>query len=220
MATLAAMTGDEWRVEVELDEEEHGDKLGERMRTTDLDEEARARLGRHAIVTRDGPRLFVYTDREQRAEEAERLIRELVAAEGVEARVVLTRWHPIEETWRDATLPLPVAAEEEQAERSRKEASERAEAEREGELDWHVRLELPARGEAVQLEHRLEAEGVPVSRRWRYVLAGALTEERAETLARRLRADAPEGTEVSVEVNPSDLPSPLFVFLGAGLDRR
>ena len=212
------MTDDEWRVEVELDGDEHGEALGERMRTTDLDEEARGRLGRHAIVTRDGARLFVYTDRAERAREAERLIRELVAADGVEARVALTRWHPIEEAWRDASLPLP--ADERQAERSRKEASERAEAEREGQLDWHVRLELPGRGAAVELEHRLEAEGVPVSRRWRYVLAGALTEELAETLAERLRNDTPQGTEVSVEVNPSDLPSPLFVFLGAGLDRR
>lgn len=214
------MTDDEWRVEVELDGDEHGEALGERMRTTDLDEEARGRLGRHAIVTRDGARLFVYTDRVERAREAERLIRELVAADGVEARVALTRWHPIEEAWRDASLPLPADADERQAERSRKEASERAEAEREGQLDWHVRLELPGRGAAVELEHRLEAEGVPVSRRWRYVLAGALTEELAETLAERLRNDTPQGTEVSVEVNPSDLPSPLFVFLGAGLDRR
>jgi len=209
------MTDDEWRVEVELDEEEHGNALGERMRTTDLNEEARARLGRHAIVTRDGPRLFVYADRETRAREAERLIRELVAADGVDARVALTRWHPIEEAWKDASLPLPVDADEREAERARRDAAESAEAEREGEFDWHVRLELPGRGEAVELEHRLEAEGVPVSRRWRYLLAGALTEERAEALAQRLRADAPEGTEVSVEVNPSDLPSPLFVFLGA-----
>ena len=209
------MTDDEWRVEVELDEEEHGHALGERMRTTDLDEEARTRLGRHAIVTRDGARLFVYADREARAKEAERLIRELIAADGVDARIALTRWHPIEEAWKDASMPLPTGTDEQKAERARREAAESEEAEREGEFDWHVRLELPGRGEAVDLERRLAADGVPVSRRWRYLLAGALTEERAEALAERLREEAPEGTEVSVEVNPSDLPSPLFVFLGA-----
>ena len=213
------MTDDEWRVEVELQEEEHGQALGERMRTAELDQEARRRLGRHVIVTRDGPRLFLYAEREARAREAERLIRELVAADRVEARVALTRWHPIEEAWRDASLPLPLDAEDQEAERARREAAESEEAEREREFDWHVRLELPARGDAVELERRLETEGVPVSRRWRYLLAGALTEERAEALAERLLAEAPDGTEVSVEVNPSDLPSPLFVFLGAGLGR-
>ena len=215
------MTDDEWRLTVELDEEEHGNALNERMRTTDLDEEARARLGRHAIVTSDGPRLFVYADREGRAREAERLIRELIAADGVDARIALTRWHPIEEAWKDAALPLPERAEEQQAERARHEVAESEEAEREGEFDWHVRVELAERAEAVELERALVAEGVPVSRRWRYLLAGALTEERAEALAERLRAEAPAGAEVSVEVNPSDLPSPLFVFLGGrGQDRR
>ena len=36
---------DEWRVEVELDEERHGFSLGERLRSHSLDDEARERLG-------------------------------------------------------------------------------------------------------------------------------------------------------------------------------
>ena len=51
---------DEWRVEVDLDDEQHGFTLGERLRSLDLDEEARKRLGDRVIVTRDGAKLFLY----------------------------------------------------------------------------------------------------------------------------------------------------------------
>ncbi len=61
------MSEDEWRVEVDLDDEQHGFGLSERLRAHDLDDEARARLGRRVIVTRDGSRLF-----RRRLEEAER----------------------------------------------------------------------------------------------------------------------------------------------------
>ena len=55
------MSKDEWRVEIDLDDEQHGYGLGERFRSHDLDDEARKRLGRRAIVSRDGPRVFLYT---------------------------------------------------------------------------------------------------------------------------------------------------------------
>jgi hypothetical protein len=45
---------DEFRVEVELDDDEHGYSTGERLRALDLDDEARERLGSMVMVTRDG----------------------------------------------------------------------------------------------------------------------------------------------------------------------
>ena len=48
---------EEWRVEVELTDEGHGLSLGERLRSMDLDDEARERLGGDVIVTRDGSRI-------------------------------------------------------------------------------------------------------------------------------------------------------------------
>ena len=51
------------------------------------------------------------------------------------------------------------------------------------------------------------------ARRWRYVVAGVLTEERAEALAERLRAELPNDVDVSVEPNLSDLRLPTFQFL-------
>jgi hypothetical protein len=54
---------------------------------------------------------------------------------------------------------------------------------------------------------------VPVARRWRYVRAGALTEERAEELAERLRRQLPNNVDVYVEANLSDVRLPAFQFL-------
>ncbi|HEV2075477.1 MAG TPA: hypothetical protein VGR10_04515, partial [Thermoleophilaceae bacterium] len=58
-------------------------------------------------MTRDGPRLFLYAGVERAAREAERVVRELIEADELTAEVALTRWHPHEEAWRDASVPLP-----------------------------------------------------------------------------------------------------------------
>jgi hypothetical protein len=209
------VNGDEFRVEVDLDDDEHGYSLRERLKALDLDDEARERLGRAVIVSRDGSRLFLYAATEQQARAAERVVRDLIEAEGLTAEVRVTRWHPIEEAWKDASLPLPQTEEERRAEYARREAAEAAEAQAEGEYDWHVVAHAPGRDEAFELEQRLANEGIPVARRWRYVVAGALTEERAHELARRIRVESPPGTEVSVEVNLSDLALPPLLFLPA-----
>lgn len=203
---------DEWRVEVDLaDDPRRG--LTERILGERLDEEARERLGGRVIVTHDGPHLFLYSGSEQGAREAERMVRELVAAEEVPAEVALTRWHPDEEAWKDASQPLPRTEEERAAERERHLAAETREAAEEGGFDWEVRLDLPGRREAVELAERVRADGLPVFRRWKWVHVKALTEEGARELAERLRAEAPEGTEVDVEPTFDEPAHPIFVFL-------
>jgi hypothetical protein len=204
---------DEFRVEVELDDEQHGYSLGERLRALDLDDDARARLGGGVVVTRDGSRVFLYAGSDGQAREAERVVRELIAAEALTAEVAVTRWHPLEERWEDASVPLPTTEAERRDELARREADEAGEAEAEGRYEWHVVVHLAGRDEAGGLADRLAAEGVPVARRWRWVVAGALTEERAHELAERVRAEAPEGSEVSVEVNPSGLRLPALLLL-------
>jgi hypothetical protein len=211
------MTSDEWRVEVELGDDEHHLALGERIRALDLDEDARKRLGGSVTVTRDGPHMFLYATSEQAAREAERVVRELVAPEGLDAEVTLTRWHPVEEAWRDASEPLPQTDEEREAERRRHEEAEAAEAAREGEYDWEVHVDPPHHGDAVDLERRLSEDGLPVKRRWKHLSVGALTEESAGEIAERVRTEAPEGTEVSI--GATELQHPLFVFFGSALDR-
>ncbi len=67
------------------------------------------------MVTRDGSQLFLYASSEVAAREAERTIRELVEAEGLSAEIRVTRWHPVEESWRDASEPLPATPEQERS---------------------------------------------------------------------------------------------------------
>jgi hypothetical protein len=92
---------EEWRVEIELRDEGHGLSLGEKLRTVDLDDEARERLGGGAIVTRDGSTMFVYVGSEAAATEAAGVISELVRADELEADVKVTRWDSGDHAWED-----------------------------------------------------------------------------------------------------------------------
>jgi hypothetical protein len=204
---------DEFRVEVELDDDEHGLSLGERLRALDLDEDVRDRLGESVLVTRDGSLLFLYTATEEQAREAERVVRVLIAAEDLTAEVLITRWHPVEEEWKDASLPLPATREEELAEEEARLDAELQEAHVQGRYDWEVVVRMPSRDEAVELERRLASEGIPVKRRFRYVVAGAITEDGAFALEDRLRAELPKEADVRVEVDLSDVAQGPLQFL-------
>jgi hypothetical protein len=203
---------DEWRVEIDLDDEAHGFGIGERLRAHSLDDEARKRLGGRVVVTRDGPRVFLYAGNEAEAREAEAVSRELIANDDLSATITVTRWHPVAEAWQDATAPLPATAAEEREEAREKEAHEYGEAMEEDSYDWLVKAELPSRDAAAELEGMLRDEGLPVHRRWRYVTVDVLTEEHANELGTRLRDESPDA-EVWIEANPDDIPSPTFVLL-------
>jgi hypothetical protein len=209
------VTNEDWRVEVELDDEEHGYSLGERLRAVDLDGEARQRLGRRVIVTRDGSRLFLYTRTGEEAEEAARVVRELVRAEEVTAEIRTKRWHPVEEAWEDASVPLPRTGAERERELERREERERQEVAAGGEYDWHVHVRASDGGVAERLEQRLRDQGLPVERRWRYLTIGALTDDQADELAARIRDELPAA---EIEIQPTlDVPSPLFVMIQSWL---
>jgi hypothetical protein len=204
---------EEFRLEVELEDPEHGYSTEEHMRALDLDDDARERLGSKVMVTRDESRLFLYATSEAQAREAERVVEDLLDADGLTAEIRLTRWHPVEEAWKDASIPLPTTAAEEEAEIAAREAAEAREADIEGEYDWHVVVHLPSRGEAIALADRLSAEGLVVRRRWRYLTVGAVTEERAEELVGRLRSELTADADVRIEANLSDVARSPLQFL-------
>jgi hypothetical protein len=208
------VAAEDFRVEVELDDEAHGYSLSERLRAHDLDDEARKRLGKNVVVTRDGSRLFLYAFDEPQVREAEQVIREIVSGEELTADIRVTRWHPVEEEWVDVAVPLPRTPAEEQEEYEARAAAEEREAEDEGTYDWQVVLHLRGRGEAHDAAERLTAEGLPVARRWRYVVVGAVTEEDAEELASRFRSELGEDAGVSVSADVSDVPVRPFQFVG------
>jgi hypothetical protein len=210
------VTDGDWRVEVELDDEEHGYSLGERLRALDLDDDARKRLGDRVIVSRDGSQLFLYAATAEQAKEAEDVIRELIAEDSLTAEISTKRWHPVEQAWKEPSIPLPTTAQEVAGERQRLEEAEEQDAEREDAWDWHVRVEVPHRDDASKLADRLRAERHQVHRRWRYVTVDMATEEAAIELADRLRDEAPAGSEISVELS-AELVNPVFVLLSSRL---
>lgn len=103
---------EEWRVEVDLGEEGHGLSLGERLRSLDLDDEARERLGGDVIVTRDGSRIFLYTSSQEAANEAARVVDGLMASEGIDGEASVTHWDPGDHAWEDISSAAAAHAEE------------------------------------------------------------------------------------------------------------
>ena len=203
------MGNDDWRVEIELDDDEHGYSLAERLRALDLDHDVRRRLGSRAIVTRDGSKLFVYTRTATEAGEAARVVRELLNSDKLTADVRTTRWHPVEEAWEDATVALPTTEAEEDLERDRQERRERTEVEAGGDYDWHVYVHTHDRGAAEALEERLRKEGLDVERRWSYVTIAALTDDQANEIASRIRGELPRA---EIEIKPT-LELPAFMLM-------
>jgi hypothetical protein len=205
---------DEWRVEVALDRDAHADTLSGALHDLQLDNEARKLLGGSVIVTRDGPYLFVYAWHEQSAQEAERVVKDIMDHEKLVGQVRLMRWHPVAEEWKDAVEPLPedeaALAEEmrENEEQGRKEASY-------GEYAWEVVVSLPHVRDTHALADKLREEGLPVKRRFTHLLIGATTEEAAVELGKRLEGEVPSDATVGVRGNPDDMPLPTFVNLNA-----
>jgi hypothetical protein len=204
---------EDWRLTVTLPEAEQVRGLAARLREHESSEPP----DRRVAVSADGPRVFLYADTEAAARAAEQAVRQELDAEGLRADVALDRWHPAEERWEDASVPLPQTEEQRRAEHERLEAEEAAEAQATGVSDWEVKVELDSHDEAEQLADRLEGEGRPVVRRWTYVLVGCSTEDEARELAEQLKAQT-SGARVDVEPSGAAaweaLPPNPFAFFG------
>lgn len=187
---------DDFRLTVDFDDEGDGTQLVEWLGAMRLENDERRRFGDRLVVSRDGPRVFLYAAGEEPLREAERVIR---AERDVGARMTLERWHPVEQAWRDAAEPLPRTEEEREAERARQQEREAAHSHETGHAEWEVRVELPSHDETAALADRLDAEGIPVVRRSTFVLAGAANEDAANALADRLRAELHSTARIEVE---------------------
>jgi hypothetical protein len=204
---------EEWRVEVHLEDEGHGLTLGDRLKSLDLDNDARKRLGEKVIVTRDGSRMFLYTDGQASAGKAEEVIKELAASDQLEAKTRITRWDPDADEWVDPATPRPQSEAERVVEQREHEKREEHEAAATGRYDWELRVDLDSRGDAGELSDRLTEKGIKHHRRWKHVLIPAATEEQAAELADRVREVAPGNTEIHVEPAPGSIEHPAFVVI-------
>jgi hypothetical protein len=214
--------GDDWRVTVDFDDEGDGAQFAERLAAFELEAEERERLGDRVIVSRDGPRVFLYTDADERARAVHETVSARIESEGLSALTAFERWHPVEQAWKDASVPMPSTGEQLEAEHERLQEREAAESLETGRSQWEVRVELASHEDTVALAERLESEGIPLVRRYTFLLAGAVNEDDARALAERLEREVPEGARIAVEpggglvweVTPSN---PFAVFGGLGV---
>jgi hypothetical protein len=190
---------DDFRVRLEIGEEEGARAFVRHLRGHGVADEARSRLDDRVIVTHGDGVLTAYADTPELARACAALLEDLAREHGRPAEAEISRWHPEEERWEPFDVPLPSTPEEHAAERARLEALEEAESASGGAPEWEVRIDLPGEGETEALAARLEAEGVRCVRRWRFLLVSVDTEREAQALAERVRAEAGEGGKVTVE---------------------
>jgi hypothetical protein len=196
------MANDDWRIRIEVEEEEHATGLLDRL-AGDLGSEARELandLKSHRLaVSRDDDTVYVYAATRAEADRAHAVVEAELREHGIEARTSrVEHWLDEEDRWDDE--PPGETWEEEELDR--------------GFAPWEVRVECPSRQEARELEEQLEAEGYKPERRFQYVIVGTATREDADALATRLHGEVEPGGELVWETSPAN---PFAVFGGLGL---
>jgi hypothetical protein len=208
---------EDWRVSVTVQDNGRPAPLLRLLHEREVRNELREELGGRVAVSSDGPTIFLYAGTRRAAEAAATELRAALADRGLTGEPRLDRWHPVEERWESAEVPLPGDEAAREVEQERLEETARGERV----AEWEVRVELERHADAVALATQLEEEGYLVVRRWRYLLIGTATRGQAEELGRRLAEAAPEGARVRVEpglgvvweLMPSN---PFAVFGGLG----
>ncbi len=196
---VAAVADNDWRVTVTLDDQAHAGRALRSLREHEVEDDVRRRLGHRVAVSADGARVFLYAGTEIAAREADRVVREVMAQRHIGADVAVGRWHPAEQEWQDADVAMPQTDEQRQAEHKRLEEEETRESLASGHPRWEVRVELSSHHDAVALAGRLQAEGRPVIRRWKFLVLGANDEDDARDLARVIKQEAPAAASVHAE---------------------
>jgi hypothetical protein len=190
---------DDWRVTITVSGETAGGQAQQPFSLHQVEEDIRGQAGRGIAVGAGDGQIFLYAGTETAARDAERVARDVLAGHGIAAESAVHRWHPIEEQWEDARLPLPQTEAEREAEHQRLVDAETAESQAAGIAQWDVRAELGSHRQAVALARKLESQGRVVVRRWKFLLVAASNEDEARELAGQIRQEAPPGTAVMVE---------------------
>jgi hypothetical protein len=194
------MARDDWRIRIELDEEQaHGflERLGIDISSRAKELAAELELDRLA-VSHDADTVFVYAASAAEAGRARAIVAAELEESGITSReVVLEHWLDDEDRW-DSEPDQPDVEEELVAR---------------GFAPWEVRIECASHDDADRLADQLEAEGHDVVRRWTYLIVGTRTREEADALAERVHGEVEAGGELVWEAMPQN---PFAVFGGLG----
>jgi hypothetical protein len=98
---------DDWRAELDLEEQGGLHRVVESMREHRVAREARHRLGDAVLITVDAAHLFAYAETRERAEQAARVLSELAGSHGMQARASVARWQPGAERWEHPGAQTP-----------------------------------------------------------------------------------------------------------------
>jgi hypothetical protein len=212
---------DEWRLQIDVDDEGRLVSLVERLDAQELEDELSDAFADRVILSRDGARIFAYTETRGQAEAVRDRVAKLDEDNSWSVVTELRHWHPVAERWEEPDLPLPESDAAVVAEHAEAIAAERRRLEETGEPEFEVRVELPSHRDAARFAERLHAEGLPAVRRWKYLVVGAADEDEAKELAQRLELEAPSGSEVSAEASGqvawAERPAnPFAIFGGLG----
>jgi FMN phosphatase YigB (HAD superfamily) len=191
--------GDDWRVTITLDGHAQVGQAQQALSGHEVEEDVRRQLGGTIVAGAGDSQIFLYAGTEVAAMEAERVARDLLAHHDIQPEFAVHRWHPIEEQWESPDVAMPQTEAERQAEHQRLEDSETAESLAAGIGRWQARAEFPSHREAVALARKLEGEGLPVVRRWKFLIVSANNEDDARELAGQIRREAPPDAVVRVE---------------------
>jgi FMN phosphatase YigB (HAD superfamily) len=200
----------DWRVTITLSGQANVEQARQSFSEQEVEQDVRDRLGRNIVIGAGDSQIFLYAGTELAAREAERTAREVLGQLGIEAEFALDRWHPIEEEWQSPDVAMPQTEAERQAEHQRLEAAETAESIDFGSARWQARAELPSHREAVALANKLQGEGYPVVRRWKFLIVGANDDDDARALAEHIRQEAPADAQVTAE--PAGVRLPFIPF--------
>jgi hypothetical protein len=212
---------DDWRIRIELPDDEGARGLLERLGLARGDaEELADELREHRLaVSRDDGTVFVYAASGMQAEQARRIVEQELEEAGLEpSRFVIEHWLADEDRWEAAKPPVRVSGPVEGARGNRevpprgKHGFEEDLIER-GYAPWEVRVECKTLREAHDLAEQLRREGYGVSRTFTYVIAGTESRRQAVELARRIHGEVEPGGELVYEVQPQN---PFAIFGGLG----
>jgi hypothetical protein len=218
--STAAVTDDnDWRVTVRLHDFGQTGEAIAHLSTHKVEGEVHKRLGARAMVGTGGSgELYVYAHTKDAAVAARQTVTEVLGSHGITGDFAIERWHPIEEEWEAADVELPSTPAEIEAERARLDAEETSQSLAEGHALFEVRVQLPSHRDSVALATRLQAEGYPVVRRWRFLVVGANNADQAEDFAAKIRQEVPAGAVISIEEVGPLLPfTALDAAAGSGL---
>ena len=168
-----ARVADDWRVSVTVTDEAEARRILVALNDRDVHDELRGELGGRVAVSSDGPTVFVYADTRRSAEAARGALATVLEEEDASGSARLDQWHPIEERWEDANVPLPSTEVERQTERARLDADDEATSLATGIAQWEVRVELDSPHAAEALADELERDGRSTIRRAEFLLVGA-----------------------------------------------